>query len=131
MKTLAFIMALVIMAFGAVVIFVPSWLEWIAQHAVTSSALYVIAAIRVAFGLVLISAASVSRAPKTIRVLGYLILIAGVATAAMGLVAIERFRGIIEWWLQQGTGVFRLAGVVVLGLGGFIAYACVPARHAA
>jgi uncharacterized membrane protein len=131
MKTLAFIMALVIMAFGAVVIFVPSWLEWITRQAVTSSALYVIAAVRVAFGLVLISVASVSRAPKTIRVLGYLILIAGVATAVMGLVAIERFRGIVEWWLQQGTGVFRLAGVVVLGLGGFIAYACAPARRAA
>lgn len=131
MKTLAFIVALVIMALGAVVIFVPSCLEWVAKQAVTSNALYVIAAVRVAFGLILISVASVSRAPKTIRVLGYLILIAGVATAVMGLVAAERFRDIVEWWLQQGMGILRLAGVVALGLGGFVAYACAPARRTA
>jgi hypothetical protein len=130
MKTLAFIIALVIMAFGAGVILVPSCFEWLAKQAMASSVLYVIAAIRVAFGLVLISVASVSRAPKTIRLLGYLFLVAGVATAVMDLVAIDRVRSMVEWWLQQGTGVFRLAGIVGLGLGGFIAYACTPARRA-
>ena len=130
-KTLGFGVALVIMAVGTVGILVPSGLVWIAQHSVTSGAFYVIATVRVGFGLVLISAASVSRAPKTLRVLGYLILIAGITTALTGLVAIERARATIEWWLQQGSGVIRLTGVLVLALGGFVAYACAPARHAA
>lgn len=131
MKTLAFGLALVIMAVGIVGIFVPSGYVWIAQHVATLGAIYIIATVRVAFGLVLISAASVSRAPKTLRVLGYLIVIAGIMTALMGLVAMERVRAIIEWVLQQGTGFVRLTGVLVLAIGGFIAYACAPARHAA
>jgi hypothetical protein len=131
MKTLAFVLTLVIMAVGAVGVVVPSGLVWIAEHSVTSGAFYLIATVRVAFGLVLISVASVSRAPKTLRVLGYLILIAGIATALTGVVAMERARALIEWWLQQGSGVVRLAGVVLLALGGFVAYACAPARRAA
>ena len=105
MKTLAFSVALVIMAIGTVGILVPSGLVWIAQHSVTSGAFYVIATVRVAFGLILISVASVSRAPKTLRILGYVILIAGIMTALTGLVAIERARAIIEWWSQQGPSV--------------------------
>jgi len=130
-KNLAFVVALLILAVGAVGILVPSGLVWIAQHSVTSGVFYVIAAVRVAFGAVLISVASVTRTPKTLRVLGYLVLIAGIATALTGLVAIERARAIIEWWLQQGSGGVRLAGALVLALGGFVAYACAPARRAA
>ena len=131
MKTLAFGVTLVIMAVGAVGVVAPSGLVWVAQHSVTSGAFYVIATVRVAFGLVLISVASVSRAPRTLRVLGYLILIAGITTALTGLVAMDRARAIVEWWLQQGSGVVRLTGVVVLAVGGFVAYACAPARRAA
>jgi hypothetical protein len=130
MKTVAFAMALFIMAFGAVGIFLPSVPTWVAQHSVTAGAFYVVAAIRVAFGLVLISAASASRAPKTLRVLGYIILIAGITTALMGLLAIERARAMIEWWLQQGPTVLRLTSAVLFGFGGFIAYVCAPRRAA-
>ena len=130
MKTLAFVFGLCIASFGAIGILAPSGPLWIAQHFVNSGVFYVIGAVRVAFGLVLISVASVSRAPKTLRVLGCLILIAGISTALTGLVAMERARAIIEWWLQQGSEVVRLTGVLVLALGGFVAYACAPARRA-
>jgi hypothetical protein len=131
MKTLAFSVALAIMAVGTVGILVPAGLVWIAQHVKSPGAFYIIATVRVVFGLVLISVASFSRAPKTLRVLGYLIVIAGIITALMGLVAIDRARAMIEWWLQQGSGVVRLAGVLGLAVGGFIAYACAPVRRAA
>ena len=131
MKTLAFSVALSIMAVGAVGVLVPSGLIWIAEHSANSAAFYVIATVRIGFGLILISVASVSRAPRTLRVFGYLILVAGITTALAGLVAIERAGAIIEWWLQPGSGVVRLTGVVVLALGGFVAYACAPARRAA
>lgn len=129
-KTLAFVFGVCIFTVGAVGILVPSRLVWIAQHFVTSGPFYVIAAVRIAFGLVLISAASASRAPRALRVLGWVIMIAGVTTALTGLLAIGRARAGIEWWLQQGSGVVRLTGVLVLALGGFVAYACVPARRA-
>jgi len=127
-KTLAFVFGLCISAVGAVGILAPSGLVWLAQHFVTPGAFYVIATVRIAFGLILISVASASRAPKALRVLGYVILILGITTALTGLVAIERARGTIEWWLQQGSGVFRLTGVLVLALGGFVAHACAPTR---
>jgi len=57
-KNLAFVMGLLILAVGAVGILVPSSLVWIAQQSVTSGAFYLIGAVRVAFGLVLISVAS-------------------------------------------------------------------------
>jgi hypothetical protein len=130
-KTLAFVIGLLILAFGAVGIIAPSGLVWIAQHSVTSGVFYVVATVRVAFGLVLISVAPVSRSPKALRVLGYIILITGITTAMMGLVAIERAHAIIEWWLQQGSVVVRITGIPVMALGGFVAYACAPARRAA
>jgi len=130
-KTLAFVFGLCISAVGAVGILAPSSLVWLAQHFVTSGAFYVIATVRIAFGLILISVASASRAPKALRVLGYVILILGITTALTGLVAIGRAQGAIEWWLQQGSGLVRLTGVLLLALGGFVAYACAPARPAA
>jgi hypothetical protein len=130
-KALAFVFGLCILTVGIVGILAPSGLVWIAQHFVTSGPFYVIAAVRVAFGLVLISVASASRAPKALRVLGYVILIAGVTTALTGLLGVERARASIEWWVQQGSGVVRLTGVLVLALGGFVAYTCAPARRAA
>jgi hypothetical protein len=130
-KALAFMFGLCILTVGAVGILAPSSLVWVAHHFITSGPFYVIATVRVAFGLVLISAASASRSPKALRVLGYVILIAGIATAVTGLLAIGRARASIEWWLQQGSGVVRLTGVLVLSLGGFVAYACAPARRAA
>jgi uncharacterized membrane protein YidH (DUF202 family) len=129
-KTLAFAIGLLIVAVGAVGIIAPSSLVWIAEHSVTSGAFYLIATVRVAFGLILISVASVSRAPKTLLVLGCLILIAGITTAVMGLVAMERAHAMIEWWLREGSGVIRLTGIPLLALGGYVAYACAPARRA-
>lgn len=131
MKTLAFVFGLFVVAVGAAGILAPSGLVWIAHHFVTSGAFYAVAAVRVAFGLVLISVAPASRAPKALRVLGYIVLISGIATALMGLVGMGLARAIIEWWLQQGSGVVRLTGILVLALGGFVAYACAPVRHAA
>jgi cell division protein FtsW (lipid II flippase) len=130
-KLLAFVFGLCISAVGAVGILAPSSLVWVAKHSVTSGAFYLIATVRIAFGLILISAASASRAPKALRVLGYVILILGITTALIGLMAIGRGRGAIESWLQQGSGVVRLTSVLLLTLGGFVAYACAPSGRAA
>jgi hypothetical protein len=130
-KTLAFVCGLCILAVGAVGIIAPRSFVWIAQHSVTTGAFYVIATVRVAFGLTLIYVASASRAPKALRVLGYVILILGITTALTSLVAIGPARASIESWLQQGSSIHRFTAVFILALGGFVAYACAPARRAA
>ena len=130
MKTLAFVFALCISAVGAVGILAPSGLVWLAQQFVTPGAFFVLAVVRIAFGFLLISVASASRAPKALRVLGYVILFLGILAALAGLVAIGPARDAIEWWLQQGSVVVCLTSVLVLALGGFVAYACAPTRRA-
>jgi hypothetical protein len=130
-KFLALIMGLLIGAFGAVGIIAPAGLVWVAEHSATSSVFYVVSTFRVVFGLLLISVASVSRVPRTLRLLGYLIVIVGIMTALTGLMAIEDAHAIIEWWLRQGSGIIRLTGIPVLVLGGFVAYACAPIRRSA
>jgi uncharacterized membrane protein HdeD (DUF308 family) len=116
------------MAIGAVGIFVPADLVWIAQRSESSAAFYVIASIRIAFGVILLSAAPVSRAPRTLWLLGVFVVFAGIMTALTALVGMDRARLLIDWWLQQGSAVVRLTAAVVLALGGFIAYACAPVR---
>jgi len=131
-QTLAFMFGLSIMVVGAVGILAPPGLVWIARHFVASGAFafYLLAMARIAFGLVLISVASASRAPRALRVVGYLIVILGITTGLTGLLEIGRARDSIEWWLQRGPAVARLTGVAILTLGGFVAYSCAPARRA-
>jgi uncharacterized membrane protein YidH (DUF202 family) len=127
------VFGLCISVVGVVGILAPSGLVWLAQQFVTSAgvAFYILATVRIAFGLILISVASASRAPKALRAIGAVIVILGITTAATGLLALGQARGAIDWWLQQGAGVLRLTAVLVLALGGFVAYACAPSGRAA
>lgn len=125
-KTLAFVIGVCIIAVGVVGLLVPSALIWLAQHSLTPGELYFIAAFRVAFGVLLLSVSSASRIPRTLRVVGFILVVAGIATPFIG---VERARPIIEWWTLQGSGVVRITSAFVLGLGGFFAYACAPARR--
>ena len=66
MKTLAFVFGLSITAVAVVGILVPASLVWLAQRFATPAP-YGLAAVRIAFGLLLISVAPASRAPKGLR----------------------------------------------------------------
>jgi len=129
-KTLAFVFGLCICAVGAVGIVVPAGLVWIARHFTTAGPFYALAAVRMAFGVILISVAPASRAPTGLRVLGSVIAILGITTALAGLLAIERARAAIDWWVRQEPGVLRLTSGLVLALGGFVSHACAPAGRA-
>jgi hypothetical protein len=133
LRTLAFIFGLCISSIMAVGIVAPSVLVWIAQQVLASGTLgfYIIAAVRIAFGLILISVGADSRAPNAVRVLGYVIVILGLVTAFSGWAAIAPAQGAVESWLQQDSAVIRLTAVPFLALGGFVAYACAPPRRAA
>ena len=131
MKTVACVFGLWIGAFGAVGLLDPSGTVWLARQFVTHGHFHAIAAVRIAFGLVLISVSSTSRAPKTLRVLGGVLVILGIAAACAGLAGIERARAAIAWWTQQSPIVLRLTAVVLLALGAFVTFACAPNRRSA
>ena len=131
MKTLAFVCGLCISAVGVRGLVVPNSLVWIAQRFVTSDPFYALAVVRIAFGLILISVAPSSRAPKALRVLGYVIVVLGITTALTGFLAVERARATIDLWAHQESVVLRLTSCLILALGGFVGYACAPARSMA
>ena len=86
----------------------------------TPLGLYAAAAVRVAMGLVVILSASASRAPKTLRVLGGVVCLQGLAATLFGP---DRARAILEWESMQGAAVLRAGAAVAIAGWGFIAFA--------
>ena len=128
MRTLALAVGLLVVVIGVVGIVAPDALVTIGLHSVTPVGLYVVAALRIAIGLVLLGASSASRMPRTLRVFGIVVLAAGLATPFLGL---ERARVIVNWWFAGGPVVIRLWAVVAVLLGGFIISAAGGSRRAA
>jgi hypothetical protein len=129
-KTLAFACGLGIAAVGAAGFLAPSLLVWIARLFVSGGELefLLLAAVRIGFGLVLISAAAASRAPGALRILGYAIVALGTVTAVTGLAGLVPAQRMIEQWLEYGSGIVRLTAIPIVLLGGFVAWSAAPVR---
>ena len=126
MKSIALLVAFVIMCVGVTGIFMPETLLSVGRYVVTPNGLYAVAALRVGIGLVLMLVARVSRAPRTLRTLGAVVLVAGLATPLFG---VDRARAVLDWEATQGTALIRIgAGLAVLG-GAFIAFAVATGRR--
>ncbi len=125
MKILAFAIAVLMICLGLTGLVWPEGLVRIGHFSFTQIGLYIIAVLRVAIGLALYLAAPDSRTPKTLRVIGVLVCVAGVATA---LISIERAQAMMDWWSSHGSGFVRVAAILVVGIGSFIAYATAPRR---
>jgi hypothetical protein len=130
-KTLAFVMGLCILAVGAIGIVTPSALVGIALRFGTPTEWYALGAVRIALGVLLLWVAKSSRAPRTLRVVAFIPLLAGLGALATPFVGVERARATLEWWTRLGPGYLRLSAIPLLVLGGVIAYACAPARRTA
>ena len=86
----------------------------------TPVGLYAAAAVRVAMGLVVILSASASRAPKTLRVLGGVVCLQGLAATLLGP---DRARAILEFEAMQGAAILRVGAAVAIAGWGFVAFA--------
>jgi hypothetical protein len=120
MRILALLVALFIMVVGVAGVFAPDVLIRMGRYVVTPGGLYSIAVLRVGIGLVLILVARISRAPKTLRVVGTVVLVAGLATPLFG---VERTRAVLEWESTQGAALIRIGGGLALALGGVLTFA--------
>ena len=122
MKALAFLVGLLVVALGLLGFIAPGVLATLGRQSVTPDGLYLVAALRVLIGLVLLGASSASRMPRTLRVLGILALAGGLATIFL---SVERGRTIMDWMLAPGLMVLRLWAVLAVAFGSFIIYAVV------
>jgi hypothetical protein len=124
-KMLAATLGFAVAAIGALGVAAPAVLLELGQSLQTTPALYVVAGVRIAFGVTLLWAAPESRTPRILRTLGFFIVIAGVLTPFFG---IERMRVLFEWWSAQSPFFTRAWSVVAMGFGFFVVYSVVSAR---
>jgi hypothetical protein len=96
------------------------------RYAGTPAGLYAIAVLRVGIGLLLMFVARSSRAPNTLRVLGAVVLVAGLTTPLFG---VNRVRAILEWEAMH-ISLLRAGAVVALAAGGFLTFAVTGGRRA-
>src|SRR5450755_1089150 len=92
----------------------------------TPPVMYLAAAVRVVIGVVLVRAAPGSRAPKFLRVFGFIIIIGGLLTPFVGFWAAQHILG---WWSASGSALVRVFAGVSLVLGLLIVYAVAPHRR--
>jgi len=128
MKFLALLLALFVIVVGIAGVVRPEILITVGRYVITPAGLYAVAALRVGFGLVLIFVALKSRAPRTLRALGAVVVVAGLATPLFG---VERARAIFDWEAAHGTALIRVGAGLAIVLGSFLAFAIAAGRRAA
>jgi hypothetical protein len=126
MKIAALLVAVFTIVVGIVGIISPDSVTAVRrQYFATPVGLYAAGALRVAMGLVVILVAPTSRAPKTLRALGAVMCMQGLAATLFGP---DRARAILEWETMLGTALLRVGATVALAAGGFMAFAVAGRR---
>ena len=128
LKFLATLMSLAIASLGVLGVAAPGVLLEFAGSLLVPPALYGVAAVRIVFGALLVLVATESRMPRTLRVIGVLIVVAGLLTPLLGA---ERTASILAWMSAQAPLLVRAVAVVPVLVGAFFAYAINPRRRAA
>jgi hypothetical protein len=119
--------ALVILA-SAISFAAPDLRLSLERSLMTPDGLYAIAALRIAIGLVLVLAAPASRAPRSLRVLGLIVILAGLMTPWFG---VARARAVLNTLASAGPWLLRLDARGGMALGGFLVHVFrTPTRRA-
>jgi hypothetical protein len=117
MKAIAIFIAALMVLLGLTGVLWPEGLMQSATYAFSRNGMYLIGAVRVILGGLLFFAASATRTPKTIRVIGLIILLAGIATA---VISPERAVLMKVWLLARGPDTLRIAACIPLVVGIFV-----------
>jgi len=123
MKSLAWIVALFVIAVGATGIIAPDRLFSVGTLVATPAGLLVIAVIRIAIGIVLIMTAPASRMPRVLQAVGAIVLLAGLVTPLFG---VERTKAVLAWEAAQGMVWLRVGGALAVAIGGLLTFALTP-----
>jgi hypothetical protein len=116
MVALALILCAAMAAMGVIVIVKPGLAhEWTHMFA-DKRGMWIATAIRAVLGLGLLAAASESKVPLLLRLLGLVILIVAVVVPILG---VDRHRRMIDWWLARRRTVEMICGAAafVFGIG--------------
>ena len=116
-KIIMLLIASLMILLGLIGLFWPTGLMELAKGTFTRQGLYIAAALRIAIGTSILIAADATAAPKIVRVLGAIIIIAGIATAFLDIKTAQQ---IADWWFHRGHGRIRLTACLPLATGLFL-----------
>ena len=119
MVALALILCAAIAAMGVIVIIKPALAHEWTRLLADKTGMWIATAIRAVLALCLLAAASESKAPMLLRLLGLLILIVAILTPILGL---DRHRRMIEWWLARKRTVEVACGAAAFFFGLVLIY---------
>ena len=119
MRLLGLVIGALVIIGSAISFAVPDLRLSLERSVTTPAGFYAIAALRIGIGLVFVLAAPASRAPRTVRVLGLIVIIAGVTTPWFG---VARARAVLDWFASAGPLLMRLDAGVGMAMGGFLVY---------
>ena len=115
--------SLLICAFGVLGVAAPARAVEMARRFSTRHGMYIAGALRLAMGVILYSVAPASRAPDGLRVVGAVVIVAGVVTFFLRP---ERFVGLLDWWEAKGPALVRLQGAFAIVVGSSLAWLLLP-----
>jgi hypothetical protein len=116
-KTILLLIAVLLIAIGLTGVLWPSALMDLAKWTFSPKGLYPAAGIRIVFGLVMLIAAGATATPNIVRVIGAIILVAGIATACLSADTAQRLS---TWWLENGEDRIRMTACIPLAVGLFL-----------
>jgi hypothetical protein len=129
MRLLGLVIGVLVIVGSAISFAAPDLRLALERSVLTPAGLDAIAVLRIAIGLVLVLAAPASRAPRTLRVLGLIVIIAGLMTPWFG---VARGRAVLNLLASAGPLLMRVDAGVGMALGCFLVYVFrTPTRRAA
>jgi hypothetical protein len=120
LKLVATLMSLAVAGLGVFGIAEPAALLEFGHSLLAPPALYAVAAARILFGALLVFAAAQSRTPRTLRVIGIFIVVAGLLTPLFGP---ERSAEAFAWLSRQGLSFVRAVAALPVIFAIFLVYA--------
>ena len=127
MRWLGLVIGVLVILASAVSLAAPALRLSLERSVMTPMGLYAIAVVRIAIGLVFVIGAPASRTPRTLRVLGLIVIVAGLSTPWFG---VARARAVVNWLDSAGPLLMRLDAVAGMAIGGFLVYVFrTPARR--
>ena len=126
LRIAALLVAFFSIVVGIVGLVSPEYGTWLRrQYFASPETLYPAVLLRLAMGLVVMLAATSSRAPKTMRALGAVMCLQALTATILGA---DHARAVMEWETLQGTAVLRVGAAVALAAGCFMVFAFAGSR---
>ena len=116
-RIIVLLIAVLLLALGLTGVLWPAGLTGLARWTFSPQGLYTGAGARVLIGALLIVAAGATAMPKTVRVIGAIIFVAGTLTA---LLSVETAQRMAAWFFDNGEDRLRMVACLPLAVGLFL-----------